>query len=65
MYTIHLFDSSEDYHDCVDGCKPTSTVTFVSEDAAIFWLSQEFGEDRPFFCTPSELEEHRQHVAIA
>lgn len=65
MYTLHLFDSSEDHYDCVCGCKPTSTVTFVSEDAAIFWLSQEFGKDHPYICTPSELEEQRRERAIA
>jgi hypothetical protein len=60
MYTLHLFDSAEDHYDCCCGATPTHTVTFVSEEASILWLQQEFGDEHPYISTPDELEEQRK-----
>lgn len=59
MFILHLFQTCEEHYDSVCGLPPLTTVSFVSEDAAYLWLSEEWGDAHPYISTPEQLAEQR------
>ena len=63
MFTLHLHESLEDFHECVCGSEPLWTVHFRDEATAGQYFCAEFGNGW-YISTPQILAEERAELAL-